>query len=128
MMVSMETELVKWITEELEARGWSVRELARRSGVSHGAISNVLTGQRQAGWDFCAAIAYPLDQTPIEVLVRAGKLSRPEVLRATRRLQTNEEADRVRRLTALVATLSSSNQECLLHIARGLALQEEDNT
>jgi transcriptional regulator with XRE-family HTH domain len=72
-----------WITEHLTANGWSQRELARRAGISHANISNVVSGQRPSTWDFCAAIAGPFGVSPIVVfrkanLLRGGNLQQVE--------------------------------------------------
>jgi transcriptional regulator with XRE-family HTH domain len=70
----MNTKLSDFINEELKQRGWSQRELARKAGVSHTSISEVIAGNRNPGWDFCAAIAAPLEKTPLEVFQLAGLL------------------------------------------------------
>lgn len=72
----MNDNLSSWLAKELERRGWSHRELARRAGVSQTAVSQAISGDRNIGWDFCAKIAGPLDMTPEEVLRLAGLLSK----------------------------------------------------
>lgn len=74
MVHRMNTKLSDFINEELTQRGWSQRELARKAGISHTSISEVIAGNRNPGWDFCAAIAAPLDKTPLEVFQLAGLL------------------------------------------------------
>lgn len=63
-----------WIAKELEQRGWSHRELARRAGVSQTAVSQAVSMGRGIGWDFCAAIAKPLGVSPEHVFRLAGLL------------------------------------------------------
>lgn len=70
----METELVTWLNEEIKKRGWTLRELARRSDVSHTAVSKVLSGQQEPGIKFCTGIARALDVPPETVLRLAGKI------------------------------------------------------
>lgn len=70
----VEQKLVDWMLEELRDRKMSHRELARRAGISHSSISNILSGYREPTWDFCAAISKPLDKQPIEVFRIAGLL------------------------------------------------------
>jgi transcriptional regulator with XRE-family HTH domain len=63
---------IHWLTQELETRGWSQRELARRSGLSSAQVSSVLNNKRTATWDFCAAVALAMGFNPIDVFRRAG--------------------------------------------------------
>ena len=72
-------ELPEWLNEEIQDRGWSIRELARRAGITHAAISHVLNGSRQPGSGFCTAIARALQLPAEEVFRRAGLLPRLEV-------------------------------------------------
>ena len=64
-----------WLKEELNHRGWSHSQLSRRAGISQAAISNVLSGERRPGCDFCVKIAAALDLSPVLVLIKAGILS-----------------------------------------------------
>ena len=67
-------KLVEWINVELAKRGWSMRELERRSGITHGHISLVLSGQRGVGPEFCTALAQALGVSPEFVFRLAGLL------------------------------------------------------
>jgi transcriptional regulator with XRE-family HTH domain len=68
------SELTEWLRQEAEERGWSFREMARRGGLSSGAISNVMTGNAPAGWDLCVGIARALEIPPEGVFRKAGLL------------------------------------------------------
>lgn len=72
----MENDLVTYLNAELAERGWSLRELARRAGLSHALISLVLSEQRDATWDFCAKVAGALGEPPAKFFRMAG-LQRP---------------------------------------------------
>ena len=72
----MESKLIPWLIRELDDRGWSHRELAKRAKVSQTTVSQVIAGNRQPTWDFCAKIALPLDQNVDSIFVLAG-LKRP---------------------------------------------------
>lgn len=65
-------KLSTWLISELKHRGWSQRELGRRAETSHTTISEVISGQRAPTYDFCAAIATPLERSPIEMFQLAG--------------------------------------------------------
>lgn len=68
------TTLSDWLTTQLQQRGWSMRELGRRSNISHAQISDVINGKSRAGADFCVAIAQGLGEPVDAVLRRAGLL------------------------------------------------------
>ncbi len=64
-----------WLEKEIEKRGWSMSELARRSNVSRPAISRVVSGERGAGSALCRAIAQAFDMPEEKVFRIAGLLS-----------------------------------------------------
>lgn len=70
----MDINFVTWLTVEMDKRGWSNSELARRAGITPSNVSMVISGTRQPGWDFCAKIARPLGHSPEHVLRQAGLL------------------------------------------------------
>jgi len=72
----MENELVSWLNAEMENRGWTMRELARRSGMSHTAIAAVVNRQRQPTFEFCEKIARGLGEPPERIFRLAGLLPR----------------------------------------------------
>lgn len=63
-----------WLEERLKEKGISQRELARRSGITAGAINHVLSGTRNPGEDFCTKIARGLGLPPEVVFRQAGLL------------------------------------------------------
>lgn len=94
-MVRMQNTMVTWLTKELDDRGWSIRELARRAKISHTTISQVLSHQREPTWEFCAQIAQALDELPATVFRKAGLL--PPISEAKR-----QEFEDVAHMLALV--------------------------
>ena len=70
----MTSELNQWLIQELEQRGWSIRELARRAELSHGTINSVLAGKSKPGIDFCLGTAKALHIDPVHVFRIAGIL------------------------------------------------------
>ena len=68
------TDFPEWLNEQLNIRGWSQAELARRAGVSRTSISDVLAYKHKAGYELCKAIAKALRVPPEIVFRRAGLL------------------------------------------------------
>jgi transcriptional regulator with XRE-family HTH domain len=63
-----------WLLNELDRQGWQQSEFAREAKITTGTLSNILNGNRKAGWDVCASIAGVLKIPPNEVFRRAGLL------------------------------------------------------
>jgi len=68
---------VKWLNREMEARGWSQSELARRASVSRPTVSNVLMCKQTPSFEFCASVATALGEPPERLLRLAGLLPGP---------------------------------------------------
>lgn len=75
----MEDKFTDWILRNLEDRNWSLRVLARKSGVSHATVSRVISGAQKLTPDFCLAIASAFGTDETEVLWRAGFLKRKPI-------------------------------------------------
>lgn len=110
-MIIVENKLATWLNSELRQRGMSHRELAWRADVSGAMVSGVIAGDRNPGWDFCAAIAKPLGKPPLELFRLAGLL--PE--------ESHGEDEPA--LLHHYRQLSPGNQRAALAMLRGLAGQ-----
>ena len=64
----MSDELRAWLSKEIKQRGWSHKELTRRSKVSAPLISQVLAGDVPPTAKFCIKVAQALDEPPEKVL------------------------------------------------------------
>lgn len=73
-MIAIMDKISDWLNSELNERGWSQRELARRARVSPTAINDVINEKAEPGWDLCAAIAKALGLSEEEVFRMAGLL------------------------------------------------------
>lgn len=73
-MLIMKSDFGDWLAREIEKRGLSQREVARKVGLSSGAISQVTTGKNFPGPDFCSAIARAFNLPADDVFRRAGLL------------------------------------------------------
>lgn len=61
-----------WLENEMRARDWRQADLIKRSGISSGLLSQILSGQRGPGVSACRKIAKALGMTDIQVLAIAG--------------------------------------------------------
>lgn len=100
--------LSDWIFDELNQRGWTPAELAKRAGVNTGTLSRVLTGDRNAGPDLCRAIAKALGEPPEKVFRIAGLLPA---------LATTEDTA-LQELMELARNMSPEDRTELLNYAR----------
>ena len=72
----MGDDLNRWVEAKLKDYGWSIRELARRGGLSNSYISQVLSGRAQPGAKFYQGMAkaFDLPISVIELLDREGTI------------------------------------------------------
>lgn len=73
LLVTIMTDFSKWLADEMNMRGWSDSELARRAEVSHASISYAVNGNKP-GAKVCKGIARAFGITETEVFQRAGLL------------------------------------------------------
>lgn len=73
MNLDME-DFASWLNQELERRGWSRSEAARRGGFSPSMIDKVVNGYARPGLDFCRGISRAFGMPLEEVFRRAGIL------------------------------------------------------
>jgi transcriptional regulator with XRE-family HTH domain len=64
----------KWLENQLEERGFTQSELARRARLTQSSISLVISGARQPGPDLVSAVARGLKLPPEQVYRAAGLL------------------------------------------------------
>lgn len=70
----MSEALRLWLSQELDRRGWSHRELARQTGFSQSFVSKTLSGERSISVKFCTKAAEALGESPDTLLRLAGIL------------------------------------------------------
>jgi len=76
-MFSMENSFSSWLYDRLNEKGWSQSELARRSGIAPGTLSNILSGKRGLGKDTLTAIADAF-RLPAKTVYEAAGFFPPE--------------------------------------------------
>lgn len=95
--------LVAWLNEQLDERGWSFSELARRAGLNPSTVSLVLSEQRNPGLEFCVKVAGALEEEYPFLLELAGLVpqSPPHVHEEREALAILRNLGPVQRQTAL---------------------------
>lgn len=72
--MKMNKKFGEWLFSQLSNKGWSARELGRRAGIASTSITRVISGETSPTFEFCTAIAKPLQETPVKVFELAGLL------------------------------------------------------
>lgn len=70
-------KFIQWLLEELNQRGWSQADLARRSRITPTQISRILSGSRNPGTEALTAIAGALN-VPAAMLFQLAGVLPPE--------------------------------------------------
>lgn len=107
----------KWVTDGLGRRQWSIRELARQSGVSHPLISQVLSDKKPS-CEFCVKIALAFDESP-EMALRLAGILPPESPVSI------NDASATMEITEIARNLPEGKRKQLLDFARFLRGQNE---
>jgi len=72
-MIDTTDDFVTWFEFERRSQKLSQSEIARRGGITRGAINKLITRkQKRPGPDLCIAIAKALDISPVIVFHKAG--------------------------------------------------------
>jgi len=104
----MSDELRVWLTQELERRKWSQRELARQADISRAFVNRVLSGDISASVNFCYKVAQALNEAPEKVLRLAGILP----------ISPTSENDTLQELIELAKNLPQEDQKEVLEYIR----------
>ena len=94
------TSFSDWLIVQLRDRGWDQAELVRRSGMSSGTISRIITGSRKPGTDATKGIARALKMPVEEVMRQAGLLPMPADATVDDRKAVQELERKIKRLSA----------------------------
>jgi transcriptional regulator with XRE-family HTH domain len=73
-----------WLERETQQLGWSFRDLARRSGLSAGALDEALANGTGPTWALCTHISRALRMSPLAVFRKGGLLPPQPESRAER--------------------------------------------
>jgi len=111
----MSENLQTWIEQERLAHNLTIRELAKRSGLSSGTITDVLSGRTRPGVKFCNNIAGVFDVPPELVFRKAGLLP-----------SAPEETERLTEAHYLFSRLTTAEQEQFLAQMRAVLEMKRD--
>ena len=78
---AVDNNLSTWILSQLDERGWSQSELARRSGLTRTTISKIISEQSSLGIDSMTGLAKAFRLPVTEILQQAGLI--PKIPEAT---------------------------------------------
>jgi len=85
--------LEEWLLEQIEERGWTQAELARRAGLAQSTLNRIINETRQLGPDAALAIARALGERPETVYRLAGLLPPAPVADDELKLMVQEIAE-----------------------------------
>lgn len=114
-METVVDDLATWLNERVSERGWSLRETARRVGVSHTTIINIANGQVRASPELCQGLARVFGVPPEEVFRRAGLLP-----------PAPDETPTIRELVHLFSQLPAEEQDDVIAIVRTLLARRRE--
>jgi transcriptional regulator with XRE-family HTH domain len=99
-----------WLSSELEQRGWTAAELAKRASINPSTLSRILDDKepRPVGVEVARKIALGLGEAPEKVFILAGLLPAP----------LGEDDPTVHEITNLVKQLPESKRREVLEFTR----------
>ena len=108
-------EFTSWLRQEMQERGMSQADLARKSGLTTAAISNLVNGNRNLGEEAGRAIARAFD-IPAETIFRMAGLLPP---------QTDEADPLVSEGMVLLSQLPDDQRRWAVSMLRALVADEK---
>jgi transcriptional regulator with XRE-family HTH domain len=116
------TDFSLWIGQELDRRGWSRSEAARRGSISPSAMDKVIGGFANPGIDFCRGVARAFGLPLEEVFRLAGILPpKPSFNLRDRKLVYHVGNNLDERLAVAFSRLAMADQELVITMAERLA-------
>lgn len=94
----MKEDFATWLDAELQQRGWSRSEAARRGKISASMLDKVITGYARPGLTFYQGVAKAFAMPLEEVMRRAGILPMPADATASDRRSVKEAMRQFERL------------------------------
>lgn len=117
-MDGMSSELIDWLKQQISDRGWSVRETARRAGLSPTPVNLILSGKANPSLDVYRGLAEAFDIPLDHILRLAGEILPPLEAQRTENSLLNEGC-------LLLSRLPSDDLATAVRFLRGLRLTAE---
>lgn len=116
----MGTELAAWLSQQVRDKGWSLRQTARRAGLSHSTVARLANGE--IGWtpETCTALAKVFD-VPLEDVFRFANILPPAPAPRIRSRRIVYETDDGESILALWRGLDAEDQELVRGLLERLA-------
>lgn len=70
----------EWVVSQLDSKGWSRSEAARRGGISPSLYDKVINEESEPGMKFIKGFAKAFEMTPAQVMRHMGKKQEPNEL------------------------------------------------
>lgn len=116
MNTAMNITFSQWVQNNLDDRNWSQAELARRAGITRGAVSNIVNNQRNRP-----------DPDTVKAIARAFGKSEEEALQIAGYLSPKPDFDpEIAELNALWEKLTPEQQQMGMELFRRLVAQQEE--
>lgn len=119
--VTTPPEFFEWLKKELDKRGWSEADLARKSGMPQSIISGARRGTQAMGIISTNKIADALGVPQVTVAIMAGLIEPPG-----KRFNVNELNDQAKEIQAMLDDMSDQELKALERIGeRARKLREQ---
>ena len=115
------TDFSLWLGQELDRKGWSRSEAARRGGISASSFDKVMGGFAKPGPRFCQGVARAFGIPVTDVFRLAGLLPKPAPSVTDHRPDYGLDNNLADRLETAFALLNISDQELVVDLVERLA-------
>lgn len=112
-------QFLVWLDQELEQRGWTDAEVARRGGFSSTTLTNIRKGARKPGIRLANGLAVALELSPELVAAKAGLVPDYTVM-----ANEKDEQD-VQRIRRLFNQMDHETRDTFLAIGDSLARRDQ---
>jgi len=114
----MSDKMITWIEQEIQDRGWTIRELARRSDLSPSTVSEILNRNTQPGLKFYLGMSKAF-KVPRQWVFRLAGVLEPSII-------GEDNAEHKEKLLDYFDVLDSQGRRTILSLAQTLYEQRQN--